>query len=225
MTNYYLLMIAKLAVIPLLASVNAAAQTSSTTPKSVSPIANPDAISCLDQVTDKDRLKCYDKLFKEQKSQTKNTKSKSQWVINSSVSSWTGEPTVIATVKSQRAAQCGIDVWKPIELVVSCRDNRTILHIASSHCYMGSNMWDTKIAVRYRVDKQKPVSTDMQEIGIGKAFGLHENADVIKFAKKLYSSKHLRIEFATLLHPNVQVTFPILDTQKALAPVRKACNW
>jgi len=167
-------------------------------------------------LNDKDRLTCYDNIFRKDlnitNKQNKNKKANiSNWVLDK-------EKSLMGGIKSVALSTVGTGT-KEATLILRCNNNHTDVYITGNYIFFGLNGQKVKI----KLGNKKPYkkwfnpSTDGQ--------GLFYSGNVVKFIKKLQEYNTLIIEARPYNEISFQTKFNISNLSKVIQPLQKACHW
>lgn len=179
---------------------------------------------CIKIENDLDRLACYDKEAGRTPTVQSIAEPSGKWLVRQETSKLTDQPTVVMSVDSNEAVNCGWNRGQKIELVLRCMENKTVLYFATG-CHMVSNEYDDYGDITYRLDQEKAhkvrgdVSTD------NKALGLWGGGASIPMIKQMFGKKQMIVRMTPYSESPFTATFDVIGLEKASEPLRKACHW
>ncbi|WP_374381395.1 type VI secretion system-associated protein TagO [Dongia sp.] len=178
----------------------------------------PDA--CAQIEDDKNRLECFDLLFRKSRVDKATT---SAWRVKEDTSKIDDSTNVFVAVDSteeigNRFGQRGF-----ASLVLVCRENETnvYFYFAGEHMASIQGYGD----VTFRIDKQKAKTRHFEESTDNEALGLWSGSAAIPFIKELFTGNSLYVRATPFSESSLQVEFPIAGADAATKSLRSACKW
>ena len=142
------------------------------------------------------------------------------WKLSEGTENQTEEPYVDILVYDSETGK--LDDWNGHTLWLRCLANRPevwLLWVGS-----GGFIQDNNITVTYQLDDQQMASSTWRVDETIRA-RTYLNGNAIEFIKSLMGHRKLTIEAKNSLEGDVTTSFFIHDLDKAIMPVREACNW
>lgn len=184
-------------------------------------MANP----CLSVENDLDRLACYDReAGRAPSSQSVNVPSGGQWSVRSETSAMTDRTNVFLTLDSEEVVDCGWNNGKKITLVLRCYDDKTSLYFDTG-CHMTSSEYNDYGKIQYRLDSDAARAVEAEESTDNRALGLWSGAKAIPMMRQMAGKSKMLVRMTPFGENPFAATFNIAGMEKAIEPLKKACNW
>ena len=180
---------------------------------------------CVKVENDLDRLACYDRdAGRIPKVSTVNPPSGSPWEVDEEISKLTDQKTVILSVKSDDAVNCGWNRGDRITLVVRCMEGKTVLYF-STGCHMTSSEYNNYGHITYRLDDEKAATVNGKASTDSKALGLWNAASSLPVIKRMFGKSKMIVRMMPYGESAFTATFNISKLDETIKPLRQACKW
>ena len=179
-----------------------------------------DAKSCARITNDATRLECYDLIFK--KTSTQVTPTRGNWEVTQEQSKIDDTSNVVLRLKSVEPIRNRYGRTEYLDLIITCRDQRTMLYIVFGGHFMSSLNSGT---VTYRIDKTPAQKRQFRESNDHQALGLWSASEAIPFIRSLYGAKILFVRATPHSESSVSAEFNVTGIEEAVVPLGKACKW
>ena len=185
-----------------------------------------DGSICALLADDRQRLDCYDLLFKKpqaekakpaQPSKTKPSSGTGKWQFDSELSKLDDSTNRFVSVASLEPYNSGYKS-EYAGLTIACREGDTNLWIDFRTTMYGD-------AVIYRIDKLPAAKLKMEPSSNSQALGLWTPEEAIPFASKLLEADHLLVRAQPVGKSSADFEFPVAGLAEAIKPLRQACKW
>jgi type VI secretion system protein VasI len=167
------------------------------------------------------RLNCFDDAFVETK--VEQQLPQSDWSVKVDTSALDDSKTVVLSLYSKNQFSSQYGQLKRGTLIIRCQENTTSLYTLWGDHFMSDNRSGGR--VDYRVDEKKASRVNMTESTDNKALGLWNGGGSIEFIKRLFGAKQLYTRATPFSESPVEMTFNITGLERAIEPLREACNW
>ena len=183
------------------------------------------------KLTDADtRLACYDSIFGTSISNkelvdeqvTDTHKPPKNWSIWETVSNIDDSVNVVLSTDTLDTSRGRFGSRVRLTLVAACRENSTSVWFNFGGHFMSDHQHGTVI---YRVDKQDAKRKNFRESNNNEALGLWSGGSAIPFLKQLLGHDWLFIRATPYSESALEGTFDISGLERAIIPLREACNW
>lgn len=179
---------------------------------------------CATVENDLDRLACYDR-ESGRTPVTTTAPAIGKWKTRLDKSRMTDQTTVVLSVDAEQPVYCGSIYGNPTPtLIVRCSENTTAIYL-SVGCHMTSSRYNSYGDVTYRLDDDKAKTRGFVESTDNKALGLWRGKSAIPFIKSMLGHDQMITRFTPFSESAVTATFNIAGLDKAVQPLREACNW
>lgn len=135
----------------------------------------------------------------------------------------TDDVNVYMRLNSPEKVGCRLNFGETMGLVLRCREKTTSAYFVTG-CHMASGHSDWG-KVTYRIDDEKARSASMTASTDHRALGLWGGSTAIPFIKSLFGKSQLIVRMTPYSESPISGTFAIAGVEKAIEPLRKACNW
>lgn len=178
-----------------------------------------DPSRCTVLSSDKERLECYDLVFRK----APLVSNSSKWRVIEEKSKLDDSREVRLSVLSAEPVRGRFGETKNPILVLNCRERTTDLYIVFGDHFMSSLNGGGR--VNTRVDRQPAKTFSMVESNDHKALGLWSGSSAIPFIKSLFGGSSLYVRATPYNESSLEMDFPIGGLEEAIKPLREACNW
>lgn len=189
------------------------------------------AESCAGIAGNTARLACYDAAFPptvipEQPPATPaatTTRSRSAWRSNSTTSAVDDSQRIVLSVESLEPIRSRFGSPGPADLMIRCEENTTSLFIHFNGLFMADIQSYGQVTTR--IDDQRARTISMSASTNNEALGLWRGGASIPFIRTLFDGDRLFVRATPFNENRVEMTFPIAGLERAIEPLREACNW
>ena len=168
------------------------------------------------------RLACFDVLVEKitVDSAAGAGKNKSGWIVASAVSPITDRNEVFLQRRSQNTVETDVfGVAHPVFLA-QCLSGKTSVAVNWGFIVDGGT-----IPVTYRIDEDEPKTVAIKVSDDFRSIASWDSDRAVRVLKTLIGKKTFAVEVSALSQGPVRAVFDMTGMEKAIAPLRKACNW
>lgn len=174
---------------------------------------------CVEISDDQRRLSCYDAEYQP----AVVSQSVSEWQVSEEASLIDDSKTVVVKTMSLDEISDRVGRSSHANLVLRCHENTTSMYMT----FAGNHMTDHQQYGRVvtRVDQTDAVNYSMSVSTDNRALGLWSGSRSIPFIRSMFESETLTVRATPYSESPITVQFPISGLEKAVEPLREACNW
>lgn len=179
---------------------------------------------CINIDTDLDRLTCYDKALGRTAKTEPLEVSSGKWQVVRQTSKMTDEENIALQLNSEETINCGWNNGEKIALLLRCKEGRTSMYFVTG-CHMAGSEYDSYGSIDYRLDQEKAKTTSATPSTDNRALGLWSGNKAVPFAKQMLGKSTLVARMTPYGESPFTATFELSGLDKAIEPLRRACNW
>ena len=181
---------------------------------------------CIEIDNQLDRLACYDRQSgrtpKQQRLPTAPLFTK--WVVTNETSAMSDRKNVYMHLESNEIVNCGWNRGDKIMLMLRCHENTTALYI-NTGCHMTSSDYNDYGNIQYRLDTEPARTIHANDSTNSRSLGLWSGGKSIPVIKQMFDKSQMVVRMTPYGQNPFTATFDIRGIEKAIEPLRAACNW
>jgi len=179
--------------------------------------------SCGEIDLDAPRLRCYDSLFRPSTTIATPAQSTGKWQVTTEVSPIDDSAKVYLRLVGDNGIKDRFGREEQMTLTIACRENTTSLWVYFGGNFMSDNQGRGRVT--YRIDSHTAQTKSFGESNNNMALGLWTGGASIPFVKSLFDGERLYLQATPFSDSVVSDFFSIGGLEKAIKPLREACNW
>jgi type VI secretion system protein VasI len=178
-------------------------------------------LECFDGIANKIQLEENEKA--KQRLSVETPEPNSAWQVSISQSRIDDSTTVVLSSGALETVHGRFNRVARPTLVLRCLENTTAAYIGFDGLHMTDHRGYENVT--FRVDKNKAFTRAMRASTDKRALGLWSGGSAIPFIRNLFGGSVLLIHATPFNEAPVTFQVNIAGLEKAIAPLRKACNW